>query len=52
MFRTSASVDRIYLDPSFNSNRSYNVLFREANGTAAAPCVRPPGAVRPAQPIP
>ena len=29
------SVDLIYLDPPFNSNRSYNVLFREANGTAA-----------------
>jgi len=30
-----ATVDLIYLDPPFNSNRSYNVLFREANGTAA-----------------
>lgn len=29
------SVDLIYLDPPFNSNRSYNVLFREMNGTAA-----------------
>ena len=29
------TVDLIYLDPPFNSNRSYNVLFREANGTAA-----------------
>jgi len=29
------SVDLIYLDPPFNSNRSYNVLFREANGTSA-----------------
>jgi len=29
------SVDLIYLDPPFNSRRSYNVLFREANGTAA-----------------
>ena len=29
------SVDLIYLDPPFNSNRSYNVLFREANGAAA-----------------
>ena len=29
------SVDLIYLDPPFNSKRSYNVLFREANGTAA-----------------
>ena len=25
------SVDLIYLDPPFNSNQSYNVLFREAN---------------------
>ena len=24
------SVDLIYLDPPFNSNRSYNVLFKEA----------------------
>ena len=29
------SVDLIYLDPPFNSNRSYNVLFKEANGTSA-----------------
>lgn len=29
------SIDLIYLDPPFNSNRSYNVLFKEANGTAA-----------------
>jgi len=29
------SVDLIYLDPPFNSNRSYNVRFREASGTAA-----------------
>jgi len=27
------SVDLIYLDPPFNSNASYNVLFGEANGT-------------------
>jgi adenine specific DNA methylase Mod len=25
-----ASVDLIYLDPPFNSNRNYNVLFRDA----------------------
>ena len=24
-----ASVDRIYLDPPFNSNATYNVLFKE-----------------------
>jgi DNA modification methylase len=29
----SESVDLVYLDPPFNSNRSYNVLFRERSGT-------------------
>ena len=29
----SECVDLVYLDPPFNSNRSYNVLFREAKGT-------------------
>ena len=28
-------VDLVYLDPPFNSNRSYNVLFREAASTEA-----------------
>lgn len=28
----SASVDLIYLDPPFNSNRSYNVLFKDESG--------------------
>ncbi len=28
-----ASVDLIYLDPPFNSNRNYNVLFRDERGT-------------------
>ena len=28
----SASVDLIYLDPPFNSNRSYNVLFKNERG--------------------
>jgi len=27
-----ASVDLIYLDPPFNSNASYNVLFKEKSG--------------------
>ncbi len=27
-----ASVDLIYLDPSFNSSADYNVLFREPSG--------------------
>jgi len=26
------SIDLIYLDPPFNSNRNYNVLFREESG--------------------
>src|SRR5205814_6081376 len=30
-----ASVDLIYLDPPFNSNADYNVLFREASGEAS-----------------
>lgn len=30
------SVDLIYLDPPFNSNRSYNVLFEHKDGTSAA----------------
>jgi hypothetical protein len=30
-----ASVDLIYLDPPFNSNADYNVLFREASGAAS-----------------
>jgi site-specific DNA-methyltransferase (adenine-specific) len=29
------SVDLIYLDPPFNSNRNYNVLFKESSGTEA-----------------
>jgi hypothetical protein len=31
----TASVDLIYLDPPFNSNRSYNVLFRHRSGAEA-----------------
>jgi len=30
------SVDLIYLDPPFNSNQTYNVLFAEQNGTQSA----------------
>lgn len=29
------SIDLVYLDPPFNSNRSYNVLFRDEGGHAA-----------------
>ncbi len=32
----SESVDLVYLDPPFNSNASYNVLFAEHDGTRAA----------------
>lgn len=31
-----SSVDLVYLDPPFNSNASYNVLFAERDGTQAA----------------
>jgi site-specific DNA-methyltransferase (adenine-specific) len=31
----SESVDLVYLDPPFNSNRSYNVLFRDEGGREA-----------------
>jgi len=30
-----ATVDLVYLDPPFNSNADYNVLFREASGEAS-----------------
>ncbi len=30
-----ASVDLVYLDPPFNSNADYNVLFRESSGEAS-----------------
>ena len=30
-----ASVDLVYLDPPFNSNANYNVLFKEASGAAS-----------------
>lgn len=30
-----ASIDLVYLDPPFNSNRSYNVLFRDESGLDA-----------------
>jgi len=29
------SIDLIYLDPPFNSNRNYNVLFKEESGQEA-----------------
>ncbi len=30
------SVDLVYLDPPFNSNANYNVLFKEQDGAQAA----------------
>ncbi len=38
------SVDLIYLDPPFNSNATYNVLFRERSGGESAAQIpqRPP----------
>jgi site-specific DNA-methyltransferase (adenine-specific) len=30
-----ASVDLVYLDPLFNSNANYNVLFKEASGQSS-----------------
>lgn len=34
-FISDESVDLIYLDPPFNSNRDYNVLFKEKSGVAS-----------------
>jgi 16S rRNA G966 N2-methylase RsmD len=34
------SVDLVYLDPPFNSNANYNVLFAEKSGTRSAAQIR------------
>ena len=34
------SVDLVYLDPPFNSNANYNVLFKEQSGKASAAQIR------------
>ena len=34
------SVDLVYLDPPFNSNQTYNVLFREKDGSQSASQIR------------
>jgi len=34
------SIDLVYLDPPFNSNQDYNVLFKEQDGTRAASQIR------------
>ncbi len=39
-FFPSESVDLIYLDPPFNSNQSYNVLYKEAEGTPSTAQVK------------
>jgi site-specific DNA-methyltransferase (adenine-specific) len=31
----AAAVDLVYLDPPFNSNRDYNVIFRDESGNAS-----------------
>jgi len=35
-----ASVDLVYLDPPFNSNANYNVLFKEHDGAEAGDAAR------------
>ncbi len=34
------SVDLVYLDPPFNSNQNYNILYKEQNGSRAASQIR------------
>ena len=34
------NVDLIYLDPPFNKNQSYNVLFKKRNGTKSSAQIR------------
>lgn len=34
------SIDLVYLDPPFKSNQSYNILFKEKNGSQAASQIR------------
>ncbi len=36
----SASIDLVYLDPPFNSNQDYNVLFAEQDGSRSAAQIR------------
>jgi len=50
-----ASVDLVYLDPPFNSNRDYNVLFKEQSGAESQaldlePCRPPPTFLAPPHP--
>jgi hypothetical protein len=39
-----AAVDLVYLDPPFNSNRDYNVIFRDESGNATDAPPPPPRA--------
>ena len=39
------SVDLIYLDPPFNSNRNYNVLFKDESGRHSHNALDVPGNV-------
>ncbi len=34
-----SSVDLVYLDPPFNSNRNYDVLFKNQSGIRAFPLI-------------
>jgi site-specific DNA-methyltransferase (adenine-specific) len=34
------SIDLIYLDPPFNSNQNYNIIFDEKNGSQSASQIR------------
>jgi site-specific DNA-methyltransferase (adenine-specific) len=34
------SIDLVYLDPPFKSSQSYNILFKEQNGSQAASQIR------------
>ena len=36
----SGSVDLVYLDPPFNSNAGYNVLFKSVGGRGRTPASR------------
>ena len=37
---TDESVDLVYLDPPFNSNASYNILFKEKSGEESPSQIR------------
>ncbi len=37
----SNSVDLVYLDPPFNSSRSYNVLFKDESGNSSDAHITP-----------